>query len=316
MAHFRRNDAVRNAPAAVLASWQLLTDTRENTPGYSSFGVLRRPVQLRQLRLRPAGRRPDVVYLLGDNVDNENNYVTGRSNGGRLLSTNAGVHFTDMTEDASDDVYPVQLHPDHHALDESDQLAAVLRLRRWRRGAVERRLRRRVGRLRAVKLISNPARLAFCQLVLSRVPSGSTPSTRPQDAPLLRDRIQPARPRHHHRRHAGQRIVGDARRDDVEQREHRRRRAQRVRRAGRQSELPHDGVAGGVAPGQLHPAGPGRHHVDRRHTSTFPPYVNEAVPFIGNAITDPVRPGWMWHGREHLFRSRNYGLNPTFPRRT
>jgi hypothetical protein len=46
----------------------------------------------------------------------------------------------------------------------------------------------------------------------------------------------------------------------------------------------------------------------------LPPYVNEAVPFIGNAITDPVRPGWMWTGREHVFRSRNYGLNPTFPR--
>ena len=38
------------------------------------------------------------------------------------------------------------------------------------------------------------------------------------------------------------------------------------------------------------------------------------MPFIGNAITDPVRPGWMWTGREHVFRSRNYGLNPTFPR--
>ena len=43
-------------------------------------------------------------------------------------------------------------------------------------------------------------------------------------------------------------------------------------------------------------------------------YGNEAVPFIGNAITDPVQPGWIWTGREHVFRSRNYGLNPGFPR--
>ena len=42
----------------------------------------------------------------------------------------------------------------------------------------------------------------------------------------------------------------------------------------------------------------------------LPPYVNEAVPFIGNAITDPVQPGWLWTAREHVFRSTNYGLNP------
>ena len=48
----------------------------------------------------------------------------------------------------------------------------------------------------------------------------------------------------------------------------------------------------------------------------LPPYVNELVPFIGNAITDPVQAGWMWHGREHVFRSRNYGVNPVFGRAT
>ena len=44
----------------------------------------------------------------------------------------------------------------------------------------------------------------------------------------------------------------------------------------------------------------------------LPPYVNEAVPFTGSAITDPVQPGWMWTAREHVFRSTNYGLNPAF----
>jgi hypothetical protein len=46
----------------------------------------------------------------------------------------------------------------------------------------------------------------------------------------------------------------------------------------------------------------------------LPPYNAEPVPFIGNAITDPVKPGWMWIGRAHVFRSMNYGINPTFPR--
>ncbi len=43
-------------------------------------------------------------------------------------------------------------------------------------------------------------------------------------------------------------------------------------------------------------------------------YGNEQVPFIGNAITDPVVPGRLWHGREHVFRAGNNGLNPAFPR--
>jgi hypothetical protein len=43
-------------------------------------------------------------------------------------------------------------------------------------------------------------------------------------------------------------------------------------------------------------------------------YGSELVPFIGNAITDPVVPGRMWHGREHVFRASNHGLNPAFPR--
>ena len=70
----------------------------------------------------------------------------------------------------------------------------------------------------------------------------------------------------------------------------------------------------GPARGELHAAGPGRRHLDLGQPRLSTAYVNEAVPFIGNAITDPVTPGWMWTGREHVFRSRNYGLNPVFPR--
>src|SRR4030095_7416906 len=46
----------------------------------------------------------------------------------------------------------------------------------------------------------------------------------------------------------------------------------------------------------------------------LPPYNAEGVPFIANSITDPVTPGWLWTGREHVFRSPNHGLNPAFAR--
>ena len=59
----------------------------------------------------PAGY-PDVVYLSGSHA-----YGEARSNGRAvILSTDAGASFTDMTEDATDEIQPNGLHPDHHAL--------------------------------------------------------------------------------------------------------------------------------------------------------------------------------------------------------
>ena len=141
------------------------------------------------------------------------------------------------------------------------------------------------------------ARLAFCQLVLVAHPAASRRHQQgTADAPLLRDRVQQAQSRHHRRRHAGQRIVGDARRQrHVDQHQHRRRRPQRLRRARRRPELPAHRLA----------AGPARGRASRRRTRSTSPgspttcscfYGNEAVPFIGNAITDPVQPGWLWTG--------------------
>ena len=43
-------------------------------------------------------------------------------------------------------------------------------------------------------------------------------------------------------------------------------------------------------------------------------YGNEGVPFIGNAITDPVRPVGCGPGASTCSGRRNYGLNPAFPR--
>ncbi len=57
---------------------------------------------------------PDVVYLGGSFQYGE---FGGRSNGRAvLLSTDAGVSYTDMTWDASSDTAPTGLHPDHHAM--------------------------------------------------------------------------------------------------------------------------------------------------------------------------------------------------------
>ena len=220
-----------------------------------------------------------------------------------------------MTEDASDDVFPVQLHPDHHAL--------VTNPTNWRQffdfgdGGVARSNGVFVDESAdcgPVKLISNPARLAFCQLVLSSVPERI-------------DAINKGLRTLHfyeieYSRHDPDVVTGGTQDNGSwETRGSTTWSNVNIADGGHNA---FDAPGGnpnfrltawqaGAAPGQLHAAGPGRHHLDRRH-DLFVPYGNEAVPFIGNAITDPVRPGWMWTGREHVFRSRNYGLNPTFPR--
>ena len=150
---------------------------RGERAGYSSFGYCDGQCSYDNYVYVPPGAGPDTVYLLGDNEYNENNYVTGRSNGRAvLLSTNAGVHFTDMTEDASDHPYPVALHPDHHAL--------VTNPHNWRQffdlgdGGIARSNGVFVddsGDCASPKAINNAARLAFCQLVLSRIPQRLEP---------------------------------------------------------------------------------------------------------------------------------------------
>jgi len=133
-ARFRRNDNVRSAPAAtVRTTFVDLTSPVPDTPGYTSFGYCDGQCSYDNYVYAPAGEfpnsgaSPDVVYLLGDNEYSENNWgplsprfqgsLLGRGSGrGVALSTNAGAHFTDMTDDTTDNFYPVELHPDHHAL--------------------------------------------------------------------------------------------------------------------------------------------------------------------------------------------------------
>lgn len=133
-ARFRVNNDVGSLTAAATAAgWIDRTSTVQDTPGYSSFGYCDGQCSYDNYVYAPAGHfpnsgaDPDVVYLLGDNEYSENNWgpnsprfygsTTGRGAGrGVALSTNGGVSFTDMTDDTTDDYYPVELHPDHHAL--------------------------------------------------------------------------------------------------------------------------------------------------------------------------------------------------------
>jgi hypothetical protein len=189
-ARLRRNDNVRSAPAgAVLASWIDLTSAVPDTPGYSSFGYCDPQCHYDNYVYAPAahsahsGADADTVYLSGSTQYNENNWgplspragagnpALGRSSGrGVALSTNAGVSFTDMTDDTTDDFYPVEIHPDNQAL--------VVNPRNWKQffsvgdGGIVRSngfFADDSGDCIQPKGYTGTA-LTFCQLVLSRVP--------------------------------------------------------------------------------------------------------------------------------------------------
>lgn len=318
-ARFRRNDAVRAPDAgAVAAAWVTLTSNNvANAAGYSSFGYCDGQCSYDNFVYVPPGADADTVYLLGDYEYNENNYVSGRSNGrGILLSTNAGVHFTDMTEDASDDFYPVQAHPDHHAI--------VTNPGNWRQffdigdGGIIRSNGAFVddsGDCSAIKGITNAPRLAFCQLVLSRIPERLEAINKGlRTLHFYQIAYNPANPD----------IITGGTQDNgswetlggdtwVNT---------NIADGGHNA---YDALGGDPnfrltawQQGQLEVSFTPQNQTDVTWISDtlFVFYGGEAVPFIGNAITDPVQPGWIWHGREHVFRATNNGLNPAFPRAT
>jgi hypothetical protein len=317
-ARFRRNDAVRNGAAAtVSASWIDLTSNNvANAAGYSSFAFCDGQCSYDNYVHVPAGAGPDTVYILGANQYGENNRTTGRSNGRAvLLSTNAGVHFTDMTEDVSDDNYPSALHPDHHAL--------VTNPGNWRQffdlgdGGIARSNGVFVDDsaiCSTVKNISNPDRLAFCQLVLSRVPERLEPINKGLRTlhfyEIEYNKHNPSIIAGGTQDNGSWETLGD--RDTWLN--------TNVADGGHNA---YDALGGnpsfrltGWQQGQLEVSFTPQDQVDVTWISDnlFVFYGNEGVPFIGNAITDPVTPGTIWTGREHVFRSRNYGLNPAFAR--
>jgi hypothetical protein len=87
------------------------TPVFQNLTSYSNIGYCGGQCWYDNYVYTPAGY-PDIVYLSGSHA-----YGETRSNGRAvILSTDAGATFTDMTEDATDEVQPNGLHPDHHAL--------------------------------------------------------------------------------------------------------------------------------------------------------------------------------------------------------
>lgn len=317
-ARFRRNDAVRlNPAAATRAAWVDLTSNNvtTNPAGYSSFGYCDGQCSYDNDVYVPPGAGADTVYLLGDYEYNENNNVTGRSNGrGILLSTNAGVHFTDMSEDASDNVYPVQAHPDHHAL--------VTNPGNWQQffdlgdGGIIRSNGNFVddsGDCSAVKGITNAARLAFCRLVLARIPERLEPINKGlRTLHFYQIEYNKANPDiitgGTQDNGSWETLGGDTWLNT------------NIADGGHNA---YDALGGNPdfrmtawQQGQLEVSFTPQNQTDVTWVSDtmFVFYGNEAVPFIGNAITDPVVPGRMWHGREHVFRANNHGLNPAFPR--
>jgi len=330
-ARFRRNDDVRSAPAATVASaWTEMTSTAVNSPGWSSAGYCDPQCQYDNYVYAPAnpdnapnsGAGPDVVYLSGANQYTENNAGTGRSNGRAVLvSTDAGATFTDLTEDDRDDIYPGALHPDHHAL--------VVNPSNWKQffdfsdGGVNRSNGVFVndsGDCTKTRSIYSPftftiaARIAFCQFVLSRIPERLTAINRGLRTLAF--------------------YTADYDRNNVE------------RIAGGTQDNGSWETLGGTTWLQVYIADGGPNRFDATgHDSQFaltasqsgalsvrydaqkqedvnwisdtladptnvPPYANEGVPFIAAAETDPKQAGWMWTGREHVFRSQNYGRNP------
>jgi hypothetical protein len=104
-----RSDNVRTG-APVFTN---LTSNSTANPGYGSFNYCTGQCWYDNQVVVPP-RQPDMVYLLGSYQYGE---TGGISNGrGVVLSTDAGVSFTDMTMDATDQVHPNGIHPDQHFL--------------------------------------------------------------------------------------------------------------------------------------------------------------------------------------------------------
>ena len=311
-ARFRRNDNVRTATAAaVMGSWLDLTNPVPDTPGYSSFGYCDGQCSYDNYVYVPPGADADTVYLSGDNEYNENNWGTGRSNGRSvLLSTNAGGHFTDMTDDDSHDIYPFELHPDHHAL--------VTNPQNWKQffdvgdGGIVRSNGNFVddsGDCVSPKGYTG-TRLAFCQLVLSRVPERLESmneglrtlhfyeiAVSPHDPDIV---VGGTQDNGSWERASGDTWVntniadGGHNNFDI------------ANASFRQSSWQQ---------GQLMVSYTPRDQVDMNWIADtlWEDYASENVAFIGPATNDPKTAGWLWTARQHVFRSTNYGQNPAIP---
>jgi hypothetical protein len=108
-ARFFRSDSVREG-APMFTNLTSTTSTQYCDPqcNYDNYVYVPRKAD-------GTAHNPDFVYLLGANLYGES--AAGISNGRAvLLSQDAGVSFTDMTYDATDDLQPHGIHPDQHSI--------------------------------------------------------------------------------------------------------------------------------------------------------------------------------------------------------
>ena len=299
------------------AGWLDLTSSNvADEQGFSSFGYCDGQCSYDNYVYVPPGADANTVYLSGDNEYNENNFLTGRSNGrGVLVSTNAGVSFTDMTEDTTSNTHPGALHPDHHAL--------VTNPNNWRQffdigdGGINRSNGVFVddsgdcASTAALKGYTGD-NLTFCQLVLSRVP---------QQLDAINEGLRTL--------HFYQVAYNPSAPDEI---------AGGTQDNGSWETLGDrdtwvntniaDGGHNGFdvadpnyrmtawQQGQIQSSFSKQNQLDQNWISDtlFVFYGGEAAAFIAPAIVDPVRAGYLWTGREHVFRASDYGVNPTFGR--
>ncbi|MFL6601323.1 MAG: hypothetical protein ACJ8R9_08325 [Steroidobacteraceae bacterium] len=114
---YRTDNANVNATALLTggsnAGWIKLSNSNKSTPGFGSYDFCQGQCSYDMFVVTPPGR-PDTVWLGGSMGYDE---LFGPSNGRAVVrSTNAGVSFTDMTNDAVQDPAPTGMHPDQHAL--------------------------------------------------------------------------------------------------------------------------------------------------------------------------------------------------------
>jgi hypothetical protein len=116
---YRTDDA--NVPAIALANgvsnpgWIKLSNSTPGTPGFSSYDFCAQQCSYDMVVASPRGL-PDTVWLGGQMQYNEIFTATPPSNGRAVQrSTNAGVQFTDMTNDTQTPA-PLGMHPDQHAM--------------------------------------------------------------------------------------------------------------------------------------------------------------------------------------------------------
>ncbi|MDX6517546.1 MAG: hypothetical protein QOF50_392 [Gaiellaceae bacterium] len=315
----RVNDAVRNTPAvATQAAWV-------DKPAFS-FGYCAPQCSYDNYVYAPAnpenaphsGATADTVYLSGSNGYNENNTGTGRSNGRAvILSTDAGATFTDMTEDNRSSTHPGALHPDHHAL--------VVNPNNYQQffdfsdGGVNRSdgvfVNDSADCLTPPHSFVVPSRVAFCSVVLSRVPQTLNAINRGLRTlafyTLDYDRTNPGRIAAGAQDNGSWETLGDT--DNWLQVNIADGGPNRFDATGADQQFALTAFQSGQLEVRYNPM----QQFDVNwiadtlaDPSSVPPYALEASAFIVPAVTDPVQAGWMWTGREHVFRSQNYGRNP------